>query len=85
MTTKARAAGMGAAAEDSRDNDAKGKKYCDSNEPLQDAIGLLREAIQVTDDSTVRVVLEDCIKLITDVCLMSHGFGAALKAKIGSR
>ena len=83
MATEAKAARLGTAAEDS-DNDNDGKEYCDTNKPLQDAVNLLRGAAKVTDNPKVRIVLEDCAKLVTDVCMMSHGFGAALRAKYKS-
>jgi len=84
MTSEAKAARMGTAAEDS-DSDKAGKEYCDQNEPLKEAVSLLRGAIKVTDDPIVRIVLEDCVKLITDVCILTHGFGAALRAKYKPR
>ncbi len=86
MTAETKAAGMGATTQDpSRDKCAEAKQYCDNNERLQDAITQLRLGIEATSEPSVRVVLEDCIKLMTDVCLMNHGFGAALRAKYKSR
>jgi hypothetical protein len=53
-------------------------------EPLQEVIRLLQVAIKSAKNDDVRLVLKDCVKLITDVVAMNHGFGAALKAKYKS-
>jgi hypothetical protein len=51
---------------------------------LKQAIAIIEKTIQNTQDAGVRQVLNDCITLIKDVCVLNAGFGAALRSRASS-
>jgi hypothetical protein len=55
------------------------------DEALQAAIEALQAAVKSSKKTCEQDVLQDCVKLLKDVCIMMHGFGAAVKAKANSR
>jgi len=75
MTTGTTAAGTGKAANASSGNTAAGGK--DGRiEKLTRAKDKLQAAIDSTNDNEAQGLLHESISLISDACVMTHGFGA---------
>jgi hypothetical protein len=55
-----------------------------NSDALKQAIAILENTSKLTQDADVQKVLNDCVRLIKDVCEMNMGFGAALMSKARS-
>lgn len=85
MTTEILAAGTGAAAGNaSPGNTGPSSKDC-RDEAIRQVMLKLQAAIDSGSDDDAQRLLHECINLVSDICVMDHGFGAALKDKYRSR
>jgi hypothetical protein len=85
MTTKTTAAGTGEAAVNaSSGNAGPSSKDC-RDEAIRQVMRKLQAAIDTANDGDAQSLLHECINLISDACVMDHGFGAVLRNKSKSR